>query len=54
LSIADAEQIVRASASRFRIRAATVATFNPELDRDGRTLQLALRLIELIGERAER
>ncbi|HEY3023792.1 MAG TPA: arginase family protein [Actinomycetota bacterium] len=52
LSIADGEAIVRSTAERFRLRAATLTTYNPELDRGGRTLQLALRLIELIGERA--
>src|SRR6266545_543706 len=54
LSIADAEAIVRATAGRFRLRAATLATFNPELDGDGRTSQLALRLMEIIGECADR
>jgi arginase family enzyme len=54
LSIADAEAIVRATVGRFRLRAATLATFNPELDGDGRTSQLALRLMEIIGECADR
>jgi arginase len=53
LSIADAEAIIRAAAGRVRMRAATLATYNPELDRDGRTLRLALRLIEVIGECAD-
>jgi arginase len=50
LSLADAETIIRATAERFRIRAATLATFTPANDRDDRTLRLALRLVELIGE----
>jgi arginase len=46
----DAETIIRATAERVRLKAATVATFAPELDRDERTLQLVLGLIQLIGE----
>jgi arginase len=46
----DAETIIRATAERFRLRAATLATFAPAFDRDDRTLQLALGLIQLIGE----
>jgi arginase len=52
LSLADAEAIVRATATRFSIKAATLATYTPEFDRDDKTLQLALRLIELVGESA--
>src|SRR5207249_4460528 len=48
LSLADAEQAIRATSERFRIRAAAVTTYNPELDDDGRTLKVALRVIELI------
>jgi arginase family enzyme len=49
LSLADAEQIIRVTAERFRIRATTLATFTPGLDRDGKTLRLGLRLIEILG-----
>jgi arginase len=49
LSLSDAERILTAVNERFRIQAATLATFTPERDRDGRTLQLALRLLELLG-----
>jgi arginase len=49
LSLADAEEIIGAVRERFRITAAAVTTYNPELDDDGRTLQVALRVIELIG-----
>ena len=31
---------------------ATLATYTPEFDRDDKTLRLALRLIELVGESA--
>ena len=51
LSLEDAEAIIDATADRFRIKAATLATYTPALDRDDETLRLALRLIELIGER---
>jgi hypothetical protein len=41
-----------AARSRFRIRAATLATFTPEKDAGEKTRRLALRLIDLIGEHA--
>ena len=52
LSPDDAELILRGAGERFRIRAATLATFAPDRDEDDKTLRLALRLIELIGEHA--
>jgi arginase len=52
LSRADAETIVRATSERFRIRAATLATYTPAHDRDDRTLRLGLRLLELIAGQA--
>jgi arginase len=50
LSLEDAEGIIRGTSERFQIRAATFATYTPELDRDDRTLRLGLRLIEIVGE----
>jgi arginase len=50
LSFEDAEGIMRAAAERFRIRAATLATYTPELDKEERTLRVGLRIIELLGE----
>ena len=50
LSLGDAERIIRATGTAFRIRAVTLATFNPENDRDDRTLRAALRILELVGE----
>jgi arginase len=50
LSGEDAEAIIRATAERFRIRAVTLATFTPLLDRDDRTLRLGVRLIQVLGE----
>jgi arginase len=50
LSGEDAEAIIRATAERFRIKAATLATFTPLLDRDDRTLRLGVRVIQVLGE----
>jgi arginase len=50
LSLADFEEIVRAVADRFRIRAAAVTTYNPALDEDEKTLRAALRIIDLLGK----
>jgi arginase len=50
LSRDDGEEIIRATMERFRVKAATLATFTPDLDRDDRTLRLGLRIIELLGE----
>ncbi|HZB84999.1 MAG TPA: arginase family protein, partial [Gaiellaceae bacterium] len=52
LSLEGAEPIIRASAERFRIRAATLATFTPERDQADKTLGVALRMIELLGDYA--
>jgi arginase family enzyme len=49
LSLDDAEAAIRAAASRFRIRAATLATFTPDNDVDDKTLTVALRLVELVA-----
>jgi arginase len=46
------EEAVRGVGDRFRIRAAALTTFNPERDRDGKTLRAGLRVIELLGEYA--
>jgi arginase len=54
LSLEDAETIVRATTRHFRIRAATLATYAPDRDRDGRTVRVVLRLIELLGDYAGR
>jgi arginase len=52
LSLGDAETIIRGAAERFRIRAATLATFTPDLDVDQKTLRVGLRLIELLADYA--
>jgi arginase len=50
LSLEQLEEVVRAVTARFRIRAATLATYTPERDEDERTLRAGLRVIELLGE----
>jgi arginase len=50
LTLEQGETIIRATADRFRIRAATLATYAPDRDRDERTLRLALRLIALLAD----
>jgi arginase len=54
LSVEQAELIIRAAADRFRIRAATLATFTPERDEGEATLRVGLRTIQLLGEYAAR
>jgi arginase len=52
LSVEDGEMIIRAAARRFRIRAATLATYTPESDENLKTQRLGLSLIDLLGEYA--
>jgi arginase len=49
LSLAEGELVVRAVLERFGVRAATLATYVPARDPDGVTLDLQLRLIELLA-----
>jgi arginase len=52
LSFADAALLIRGAAQRFRIRAATLATYTPENDEDEKTLGLGLSLVDLLGDYA--
>ena len=52
LSLEDAERIIRATADRFRIRAATLATYTPDVDLDDKTLRVALHILKLLGDYA--
>jgi arginase len=54
LSIEQAETIIGATADRFRIRAATLATYAPEHDHEERTLGVALDLIQLLADYASK
>jgi arginase len=49
LSVGDGEAIVRAVLQRFEVRAGTLAAYLPAHDGDGRTLDLQVRLIELLA-----
>ena len=48
----DADRIIRATAERFRIRAATLATYTPERDESDTTLELGLGLLTILGDYA--
>jgi arginase len=50
LSRQDVEDVVRGVAERFRLRAVALTTYNPERDREGRTLRVARGLVELVTE----
>jgi arginase len=50
LSLADAERIFSATAERFRIRAAMLATYTPALDREEKTLGVGLHILGLLGD----
>ncbi len=50
LSFEDAERIIRGTAATLHITAATLATYNPLGDVEGRTRSLALRLLGVIGD----
>jgi arginase len=50
LSLQNMEEVIRAVAARFRIRAAALTTYNPDLDQDDKTLRAGLRIIELLAE----
>jgi arginase len=52
LSVEDADLIIRATAERFRIKAATLATYTPASDEDERTLRLGLHVIGLLADDA--
>jgi arginase len=52
LTLEQATTIIRATAERFRIQAATLATYAPNRDQDNRTSRLAFSLIELLAEYA--
>jgi arginase family enzyme len=41
---------IRAVADRFRIAAAALTTYNPDLDQDDQTLRAGLRIIEVLAE----
>ena len=52
ISLVDMEEAIRAVFARFRVRAATLAVYDPDHDQDDRTLRTALRLIEVLADGA--
>jgi arginase len=52
LTFEQAETIIHATGARFLIRAATLATYAPERDREERTLGLSLSLLKLVADYA--
>lgn len=50
LSLPQVEEVVRAVAARFQLRAVALTTYNPECDQQEKTLRTGLRLIELLAE----
>jgi len=43
-------EIIRAVRGRIRLRAACLATYTPEHDIDGKTLQVGLRILDALAE----
>jgi arginase len=54
LSLREVRQTIEAAAARFRVRAVTLATFNPARDRGDTTLRVALELVGIVGGIAAR
>ncbi len=52
LSMSDMEHAVTAVAARLPIAAVTLATYTPHNDRDDRTLNAGLRVLQLLGRYA--
>ena len=50
LTLEQLHQVILGVAARFRIRAAVVATYNPDLDQDDKTLRVGLHFMELLAE----
>jgi arginase family enzyme len=50
LSLEDMEESIRAVFARFRVRAATLAVYDPDLDQDDKTLRAGLRIIGVLAE----
>lgn len=48
--LSDIEDAIRAAFARFRVRACTLAVFNPDRDRDDKTLRTGL--IEVVADAA--
>ncbi|NIQ57359.1 MAG: hypothetical protein GWN71_29410 [Gammaproteobacteria bacterium] len=53
LSLSQLDDLIRAAARTFRLRAAAVTTYDPHRDPDRRTLRAALHIIRLLAAWAE-
>ena len=49
LSLEDMEESIRAVFASFRVRAVTLAVYNPDRDQDDKTLRAGLRIIEVLA-----
>jgi arginase len=54
LSLAHMQDLIRAAAAQLPIAAATIATYTPADDRQDRTVDADIRIIELLAEHADR
>ena len=52
ISLEDMEESIRAVFARFRVRAATLAVYNPDRDPDDKTLRAGLRIIGVLADSA--
>lgn len=52
ISLQDMEEAIRAVFAHFRVRAATLAAYDPDHDQDDKTLKTALRILELLADGA--
>jgi len=50
LSLEDMEESIGVVFARFRVRAATLAVYDPDLDQDDTTLRAGLRIIGVLAE----
>ena len=53
ISLDDMEEALRGVFGRFSIRAAALAVYDPDNDRDDKTLRTALQLLEVLAEGAK-
>jgi len=52
VSLEEMEKAIRAVFARFRVRAATLAVFDPDHDEDDKTRRTALRLVDVLADGA--
>lgn len=49
-SVAEVEQAVEVIAGKLSVKAASISAYNPDLDKDGKTLQAGMKLIKALAE----